>query len=338
MQVQEVIAEREFEVGSFYFKRMSYNAAIARLQSLVDRYPLYSKADEALYTLGQSYESEIALVRAHPGNETAKASVIAHLTEKSSEAYSRILTRYPLMDRADDAKARLEALHQPVPRPTKAAVALNKAEMDSRRESSTLTNVIRTFRKSPDMDQASKTGEPTLVDPKAMSAVDVAHQADQAIRRSGGTNGTQNATVETIGNGQAPGADQPAPRSDAPAAENSAGAGVGVEVLNGGGAAPAPTDTTSAAAPPAAADPNELKPNVEAATDPNELKPNVPADSGQVLPAPPQVNEIQGPGNQNASGQAASADAKAGDELASDADVSSSKPKKKKGLKKVIPF
>src|SRR6202051_5099573 len=45
LEVQEVIAEREYEVGSFYFKRTSYPAAIARLQSLVDRYPLYSKAD-----------------------------------------------------------------------------------------------------------------------------------------------------------------------------------------------------------------------------------------------------------------------------------------------------
>jgi outer membrane protein assembly factor BamD len=333
MQVQEVIAEREYEVGSFYFKRMSYNAAIARLQTLVDRYPLYSQADAVLYLLGQSYESQIALVRAHPGNEAAKATVITHLTDKATEAYSRILTRYPIMDRADDAKARLEALHQPVPRPTKAAVALNKAEMDSRRESSTVANVMRTFRRAPDTDHAAKTGEPTLVDPKAMSAVDVARQADQAMRKSLGA-GTQGAKVETVGNGEAPGPDQPAPRSDTPPADNSAGTGgVGVEVLNGGGTPPAPTDTTQAApTPPAAADPNELKPNVEAAADPNELKPNVAADNGQALPPPPQVNEI-GAGNQNAS-----ADAKTGDEPASDSDISSSKPKKKKGLKKVIPF
>src|SRR5436309_14509219 len=55
MQVQEVIADREFRVGRFYYLRDSYAAAIARLQSLVDRYPLYSKADEALYLIGQSY-------------------------------------------------------------------------------------------------------------------------------------------------------------------------------------------------------------------------------------------------------------------------------------------
>src|SRR6266481_5022552 len=49
LQVQEVIAEREFRVGRFYYLRATYPASIARLQSLADRYPLYSKADEALY-------------------------------------------------------------------------------------------------------------------------------------------------------------------------------------------------------------------------------------------------------------------------------------------------
>src|SRR5208337_2239982 len=57
-EVQEVIASREFNVGRFYYLRQSYPAAIARLRSLVDKYPLYSKADEALYLLGQSYEGE----------------------------------------------------------------------------------------------------------------------------------------------------------------------------------------------------------------------------------------------------------------------------------------
>ena len=63
LQVQEVIAEREFRVAHFYYMRPSYPAAIARLQSLMDRYPLYSKADEALYLMGQSYEGEIAMLK-----------------------------------------------------------------------------------------------------------------------------------------------------------------------------------------------------------------------------------------------------------------------------------
>src|SRR3977135_3632364 len=42
LQVQEVLADREFGIGRFYFLRQSYPASIARLTSLVEKYPLYS--------------------------------------------------------------------------------------------------------------------------------------------------------------------------------------------------------------------------------------------------------------------------------------------------------
>src|SRR5580700_2459096 len=60
LEVQEVLAEREFEIGKFYFMRLSYPASIARLKTLVDKYPLYSKADEALFLIGENYEGQIA--------------------------------------------------------------------------------------------------------------------------------------------------------------------------------------------------------------------------------------------------------------------------------------
>src|SRR5438309_10390727 len=119
LEVQEVLAEREFRVGRFYYLRESYPAAIARLRSVVDRYPLYSQADEALYLLGQAYEGEIAMVRSRKGNEVAKARMIQEFTNGAAESYSRIVTRYQLMNRMEDAKARLAAVHQPVPKPTK---------------------------------------------------------------------------------------------------------------------------------------------------------------------------------------------------------------------------
>ena len=46
------------------------------------------------------------------------------------------------MDRADDAKKRLTALNQPIPRPTKAAVAQNRAEIASRSESTTVQKLM----------------------------------------------------------------------------------------------------------------------------------------------------------------------------------------------------
>jgi outer membrane protein assembly factor BamD len=329
-EVQEVIASREFNVGRFYYLRQSYPAAIARLQSLADKYPLYSKADETLYLLGQSYEGEIALVRARPGNEAAKARMIEDFAKGAAEAYDRILTRYPLMDRADDAKARLLALHQPVPRPTKAAVAQNKAEEDSRREQSTFSKVVRSFDKHPSVAQAAKVGDPTLVDPTPVSASQVMQQASRAALGTGAADGNS-VSVQTVGSG-VPGPGQPAPRSDSPAPTADA----------------VPADSAASAGgpvPPAASQPdaNELKPNA-APADPNELKPNVSQDAGQALPPPQQVNEIQagtasqpsasGPASASATSASSSTDAGEAD----DATVASSKPKKKKGIHKIVPF
>jgi len=331
LEVQEVIAEREFRVGRFYYLRQSFPASIARLRSLIDKYPLYSHADEALYLLGQSYEGEIELVRSRPGQEAAKARMIEEFTRNAAAAYSKILTRYPLMERTADAKARLEALHQPVPRPTKAALAQNKAEEDSRRETSTVSKLMRNFQKHPDVAQASRVGDPTLVDPQVVSATSVLQDATKAMMgNAAGDKGV--VSIESAGKGPlAP--DQPAPRSDQPAPDTAAGsAAAGVEII---GTNPGVNAADAAAPAPGAPaeDANELKPNVPA--DPNELKPNV---DSQTAPAPTQVNEIQ-PG---ADGQPAATSGNAVPETADDKDIdaamSSSKHKKKKGLHKVVPF
>src|SRR5579862_8664227 len=328
-EVQEVIASREFSVGRFYYLRQSYPAAIARLKSLVDKYPLYSKADEALYLLGQSYEGEINMLRARTMNEVAKSRMIDDFTKGAAEAYDRILTRYPVMDRADDAKARLIALHQPVPKPTKAAVAQNKAEEDSRRAPSMLSKVLKNFEKHPSVGDAAHVGEPTLVDPTPVSARDVVTEATKESLEPKGA-GDKNAVSIEIGKGTpppneaVPRSDQPstaAPTPDAPANTGAAD--------NGNGAA--------------AGGANELKPNVPA-NDANELKPNV-SDSGTPsLPPPQQVNELDTTNQQNgntqpaASSQTDSASSSSSDQSSDDADTASSKKKKKKGIHKIVPF
>src|SRR5271169_767262 len=208
MEVQEVLADREFGIGKFYSLRLSYPASIARLRSLVEKYPLYSRADEALYLLGQNYEGQIAQIRSRPtckafndppgcAGEAAKASTIAVLSKEAATAYSQIVTRYPVMERGDDAKKRLAALHQPVPRPTKAAVAQNRAEEESRREASTYDRLMSVVKKGPDVAQAAKVGEPTLVEPTPVAARDViTSQMRQAM--GAGAGGGRNVTLETV--------------------------------------------------------------------------------------------------------------------------------------------
>jgi outer membrane protein assembly factor BamD len=332
MEVQEVIAEREFRVGRFYFNRQSYPAAIARLRSLSDKYPLYSKADETLFLLGQSYEAEVTQIRSRNIQEAPKARMIEQFSNSAAEAYSRIVTRYPLMGRVDDAKARLVALHQPVPRPTKAQVAENRAEENSRRESSTLNKVVRAFDKHPDTNQAAKVGDPTLVDPKTTTASEVIRQAATAAI---GPNGTQAAKIETTTGTGAPPPDQPAPRSDT-AVETGSVTGLAISP------SASPTPGGAPGVTPAA-DPNELTPNV--ASDANELKPNVPSDNennAQALPPPAQVNELQAGDESAAGGGGKTAAAASSSSAASDEDLaqgaSSSKHKKKKGLARLNPF
>jgi outer membrane protein assembly factor BamD len=335
LQVQEVIAEREFRVGRFYFLKESYPAAIARLESLVDHYPLYSKADETLFMLGQSYEGEIALIkrtdvlerqqmeRLHKvneerlkGDELARERMITDFTNKAAEAYAKIITRYPAMYRADDARARLTALHQPVPRPTKAALALNKAEEAGRGEQTLLSRMMSGFERHPDVSSATRIGDPTLTDPTPVPASDIVKAAGRVAAGGKGGDSLSVTTVKGI-----PGPNDPAPRSDDPATTAA--------------------DPNAAAAQP---DANELKPTPDAAVDPaaaaaapdpNELKPDASAD--QPAPAPAQVNEIQ-PGNGTSPADAQASTNNAGQQLADDKDLASSKHKKKKGLlRKVIP-
>jgi outer membrane protein assembly factor BamD len=51
-----ILAEYEFYVGSFYYKKGSYNAAIGRFKGMIQSYPDTSKVPEALYYTGLSYE------------------------------------------------------------------------------------------------------------------------------------------------------------------------------------------------------------------------------------------------------------------------------------------
>ena len=305
-EVQEVLAQREYNIGRFYYLRLAYPAAIARLKTLVDRYPLYSGADEALYLLGQSYEGEIDVIRKNGRmNEVNKGKMIEGLTKEAADAYGRIIKRYPAMDRALDAKARLEGLHQPVPRPTRAALELNKKEVASRQQAGIMSSMLGNFEKHPDVAKASHVGDPTMVDPAPTNPGDVVRKVVSAGGLAGGDN---KIGVETLDGKVAP--NQEAPRSDAPPA------------------AAAAADATRAAPPeqPAAA---ELKPSV---ADPNELKPNVEADPN-ALPPLQQSNQLENGGG--ASGAVSSSTAAKTEELA---DISSSKKKRKKGLGKLNPF
>ncbi|HVP44234.1 MAG TPA: outer membrane protein assembly factor BamD [Terriglobales bacterium] len=215
MEVQEVLAEREFRIGRFYYLRPNYSAAIARLKSLSDAYPLYSGAEEALYILGQIYEQEANAARSNlKAPEAAKGAVIQDFEKKAQDAYSRIITRYPVTPRAQDARKRLEALHLTVPTPTEAAIAQNKAEEESRQQLGRFGRLMMNLHRQPDVSQAAKVGEPTLVEPKQTGAPEVNRDITALFSGSHGNASSHDLSVSTDSTAT-PGPNQPAPRSDA---------------------------------------------------------------------------------------------------------------------------
>jgi outer membrane protein assembly factor BamD len=304
-EVQEVLAEREFQIGRFYYLKLAYPAAIARLRTLADRYPLYSGADQALYLLGQAYEGEIEIIRKNGRmNEVTKGKMIDELLKEAADTYGKIIKRYPAMDRAVDAKSRLEALHQPVPRPTRAMLEQNKKEVASRQPASMVSTMLGNFEKHPDVAKAAHVGDPTMIDPAPVTATDVVKK----VSRSAMGGGDNKVSIETTDAG-----------TTAATASDPA-----VATVPGEPGAAADPAASAAELKPTPADPNELKPNVEAA-DPN------------ALPPLQQSNQLDNGATSNSSSSASSSTA-AKDKDEELADISSSKKKKKKGVAKLNPF
>ncbi len=350
LQVQEVLAEREFRIGHFYFMREAYPAAEARLKSLADTYPLYSDADEALLLLGDSYLRQVDQVRAAPRlNEVTKGNMIKNLENQAADAYSKILTRYPVMPAAPEARKQLEALKRPIPKATPAAIAQNKKEEESRAELGMVGRFMDNLKKGPNKSIAEATlvGDPTMIDPKPTSAPDLIREAGNVGAQK--VQGKDTLAVEPVKDG-APPPSQPIPRSDAPpataATDNTNNTGISdlqpIADPSSGGTAPA----TGSSAPATGAVPASGGSNVAPAVPSNGAQPTLqqaqssPADSTAGADAaatpPTQVNEAAQPNAGESSSNANKAAAST--EQTQNQDVSSSKAKKKKGLHKLVPF
>jgi outer membrane protein assembly factor BamD len=305
LEVQEVLAEREYLIGHFYYVRESWPAAIARLKTLVDTYPLYSGADDALFELGESYQREIDVLRASRLTEQQKGGLVKQYTTQAVDAYSRIITRYPLEPRVAEAKKKLQAMNQPVPTPTPEAIAQNKNEIESRSKESMYGKLMENFRHSPDTTDAVKVGEPTLVDPKQTSAPDFVRNA-AATLMSGITGGVANPQGQTADGGTPPAAGAAA----AAPGDNSAGAEI---VPNSSGTVPAtPAPSTGPLAPPSNAAPGTNDANSSATDFGNDLAPAAgttsaaPASGGGTAPAGSAPANAATTGTSSASGTTAS--------------------------------
>jgi outer membrane protein assembly factor BamD len=178
--IQEAIAEGEYLVGNFYYKRGDNSAAANRLSHVVEQYPLYSKADLALWEMGESY-----------------GRLGTRFRKQEGEAYSKIVRDYPLSDYADDATRKLKELEMPVPEADKGAVARMQYEKDHKVKPGMLYRDTLWLKRGPDMSTAARSGDPamTTMRPSVPPLVPQAPGANGAF--------TGEVTAERVGNSTA---------------------------------------------------------------------------------------------------------------------------------------
>jgi len=171
--VQEVLASHEYAAAVFYHHKGAMPAAANRLTSMVDQYPLFSMADEALWMLGDSYD--------RMGDR---------FEEKSAATYTRIVKDYPLSPRAEAAKKKLEAMKRPVPEADPVAYARMKYELDNRNAPSRLNRALDMFKRNPDTRLAAKGGSPAMTVLRPGIPVSVPVQPGTSTAPTGAVGGT----------------------------------------------------------------------------------------------------------------------------------------------------
>ncbi len=362
-EVQEVMAQRESEIAQFYAGHENWVAAIARYQTVVDSYPLYSHIDQTLIGLGDAYSAQSRFVRTLKLPEEAKARLLSNYDGMAIAAYSRVATQYAASPHVEDARDRLEAMNVPIPQPTAEQLAASQALEDSRQTYNLANRAKGLIFRGPDTVQTARIGDPSLADPKATTAPSVANHINDLYRAAvdpksvaskpasaaaGATPAEQPAdTASTPAPVGAPSL-QDIPSSDAaPATADSTftpppagsvpastgGNSVGVTILSPGATNGTPASAPASAPPAGAAAPNYgFAPVGPAKT---ELPPIEKAGD-----APDAVNDVAG--QKTPEGQTPTLDKKGNIKKTKPefdkGEESSSTHKKKKGLKKINPF
>src|SRR5579859_7719884 len=95
-EVQEVMAQRQFEIGEYYASRENYPAAIARLETVSETYPLFSHSDQTLITIGDAYANEAQLfAKQRTLSAAARNELTKYYDQRAIEAWSRVVSHYP---------------------------------------------------------------------------------------------------------------------------------------------------------------------------------------------------------------------------------------------------
>jgi outer membrane protein assembly factor BamD len=351
--VQEVLADGDYKVAYFYYTKLDYRASAARLVEVTDRYPLYSQNDDALWMLGNIYERAKQVSK----NEDDKN----HWSDLASKCYDRIVRDYPLSKDAPGAKARLKDMGRPIPSADPdAIVRMQKQQLYEKQhhQSAIVKLPMGMLKGNPDTSTAARGGTPQMAPPNdAVSATDVLRPgaAGPSFTLTGSA-----AAANTQTSGSSSEVVTPEDATTVPAGSDAAQTGVGAQIITPLDDKGQPTSEQPAAATPAAnapapaVAPPATNGTVDAGLNGSGTA-NPPAETTTPAAVSNSANSTSSSSSAaatGATGDSAPATATTGQSGAQAADNSSTAPakptpvdtssesssKKKKGIKKLIPW
>ena len=294
-KIQEDLAAGELKVAEFYHKKggNGYFSSANRASTLVDTYPLFSGAPDALWLAADDYNQM--------GDK---------FENQQASMYTRIVRDYPLSLHVEEAKAQLKAMGRPIPDADAVAEARMKFELENRTKRSLLSKAFIPFSDRPDTSRAAKSGPPQMETFKPGMPQDIPEAA------RGGATGEFGVTIAPITNrdilGTAPdarttngttppaGGDAATDKSATPAAGTApatpAAAAADASAAPGEGSiAVTSAAATAKAIKKAKAAPKQVAPKRRAK--PSERKSTAPAPATTTPPAIPAATPAKTPGN-----------------------------------------
>jgi outer membrane protein assembly factor BamD len=219
-EVQETLANRETAIAEFYASHNNFPGSIARYQTVVDTYPLYSHMDEVLIGLGDMYAEQAKYVRALNLPEAGKARLEKVYDDQAADAYRKVVLEHSAAPHVEDAKDRLAAMNLPIPTPTPDQAAASAALENSRGQYTLSKRATLLFLHKADTVPAASVGEPPLEDPNPTLAPTVLKNITDTFNAAMNPNAAPRTGTPLPANApaaEAPAGDQPAqPAAAAP--------------------------------------------------------------------------------------------------------------------------
>ena len=182
--IQESLAEHEFAVGHFYWKREMNPAAANRFTGSDGPVSPFQQSRRGALRSGRFLFEDGAAFSEHA----------------AAEMFSRVVSEYPLSNRAEDSKKRLEQMEKPVPQVDQAALDREKYDAANYHHPSIMGRTLGLMHGGPDVSHAAKTGAPTMTDPKRTIPKSVPEVNNTDTGTAGGTgSGTTDVTASTVG-------------------------------------------------------------------------------------------------------------------------------------------